>query len=138
LIASPKSRLRTVQSWISETVLAVRPPSRHATAFRPGASIVQNANAHLNAAIVVRLDIKDFFPSINFRRVRGYFEQMGFNPGVSTVLGLICTDAPKAKVTLDGRVHHVAIGERALPQGACTSPALANLIASPIPAGGMR
>ena len=132
LIASPKSRLRTAQSWISETVLAVRPPSRHATAFRLGASIVQNANAHLNAAIVVRLDIKDFFPSINFRRVRGYFEQMGFNPGVSTVLGLICTDAPRAKVTLDGRVHYVAIGERALPQGACTSPALANLIASPM------
>ena len=55
LIASPKSRLRTAQSWISETVLAVRPPSRHATAFRLGASIVHNADAHLNAAIAVRL-----------------------------------------------------------------------------------
>jgi retron-type reverse transcriptase len=130
LIASPKPKLRVAQSWISETVLAALAPSRHATAFRPGTSIVQNASAHLNAAIVIRLDIKDFFPSIHFRRVRGYFEQLGFNPGVSTVLGLLCTDAPRAKVTLDGCVQYVAIGERALPQGACTSPALANLIAS--------
>jgi retron-type reverse transcriptase len=130
LIASPKPKLRVAQSWISETVLAVLAPSRHATAFRPGTSIVQNASAHLNAAIVIRLDIKDFYPSIHFRRVRGYFEQLGFNPGVSTVLGLLCTDAPRAKVTLDGRVQYVALGERALPQGACTSPGLANLIAS--------
>jgi retron-type reverse transcriptase len=130
LVASPKRKLRVAQSWISETVLAALAPSRHATAFRPGTSIVQNAGIHLNAAIVVRLDIKDFFPSINFRRVRGYFEQLGYNPGVSTVFGLLCTDAPRVKVTLDDSIQYVAFGERALPQGACTSPALANLIAS--------
>jgi hypothetical protein len=36
----------------------------------------------------------------------------------------------RARVVLDGKVQHVSVGERALPQGACTSPALANLIAS--------
>ena len=103
-------------------------------AFRPGKSIVDNATPHLNAAIVVKLDLKDFFPSIGFARVRGYFEYLGFNPGIATILSLICTDAPRVKLTIDGQVKYVAMGERAFPQGACTSPALANLIASPLDA----
>jgi retron-type reverse transcriptase len=101
-------------------------------AFRPGVSIVDNASSHMNAAIVAKLDLKDFFPSIRFPRVRGYFEYLGYNPGIATILALICTDAPRVKLTLDGAVKYVAMGERGLPQGACTSPALANLIATPM------
>jgi hypothetical protein len=50
------------------------------------------------------------------------------------VLALICTDAPRVRLALDGAVKYVAMGERGLPQGACTSPALANLIATPLDA----
>ena len=78
----------------------------------------------------MKLDVKDFFPSITFNRIRGYFEFLGYNPGVATVLGLLCTDAPRVRITIKGRSQIVAIGARSLPQGACTSPALANLIAS--------
>jgi retron-type reverse transcriptase len=126
--------LRVAQSWISKNVLDLLSPSIHAMAFRPGTSIVDNATPHLNAPIVVKLDLKDFFPSISFPRVRGYFEYLGFNPGIATVLALICTDAPRARLALDGVVRYVAMGERGLPQGACTSPALANLIAIPLDA----
>lgn len=132
LISSPKPLMRTAQSWIASNILNVLSPSVHAKAFRPGTSIVDNALPHLNAPIVVKLDLKDFFPSISFPRVRGYFEHLGFNPGVATVLALICTDAPRVKLTMDGAVKFVAVGERGLPQGACTSPALANLIATPL------
>lgn len=132
LISSPKPKLRVAQSWIAKNILDLLAPSRYATAFRPGTSIVDNASTHLNAAIVVKLDLKDFFPSIGFTRVRGYFEYIGFNPGIATILALITTDAPRVKLTLDGATNYIAVGERGLPQGACTSPALANLIATPL------
>lgn len=132
LIAAPKPKLRAAQEWILTHLLDGLTPAAPAMAFRPGRSILDNARPHLQAAIVVRQDLKDFFPSITFPRVRGYFEHLGYNPGIATVLGLICTDAPRVKVSLDGTIQYVALGERALPQGACTSPALANLLASPL------
>lgn len=134
LISAPKSKLRAAQSWILTHILDRLSPSSNATAFRRGASILDNARAHMHAAVVVKLDLQDFFPSITFPRVRGYFEHLGFNPGIASVLGLICTDASRVKLTLDGTVRYVAMGGRSLPQGACTSPALANLIATPMDA----
>lgn len=128
LISSPKPKLRTAQRWIAENILDKLSPAAQATAFRSGASIIKNAEPHLNAAIVVRIDFRDFFPSITYPRVRGYFESLGFNPGVATLLALISTDAPRVKVSFDGKTQYVAMGGRSLPQGACTSPALANLI----------
>jgi RNA-directed DNA polymerase len=130
LISSPKPKMRKAQSWINDQLLSQLTPSTYCYAFRPELSIVDNATKHLNKKLIVKCDIKDFFPSITFPRVRGYFEYLGYNPGVATVLALLCTDAPRARVTIKGNSMIVALGDRALPQGACTSPALANLIAS--------
>jgi retron-type reverse transcriptase len=130
LISSPKPKMRKAQTWINENILSQLVPSKYCYAFRPGTSIVDNAKQHLNKSILVKFDLKDFFPSITFSRVRGYFQYLGYNPGISTVLALLCTDAPRARVTVKGISAIVALGERSLPQGACTSPALANLIAS--------
>lgn len=129
LISSPKTKMRTAQQWILENILAKLSPSNSATAFRPGSSIIKNAEPHVGSAILIRIDFKDFFPSITFPRIRGFYEALGYNPGVSTILSLLSTDAPRVKVTMDGKTQFVATGERSLPQGACTSPALANLIA---------
>jgi RNA-directed DNA polymerase len=130
LISSPKPKMRVAQTWINSNILNQLTPSKYSYAFRPKTSIVDNAKQHLQKKIIVKLVVKVFFPSITFKRVRGYFEFLGYNPGVSTVLALLCTDAPRVKVTLKGRSQIVAVGARSLPQGACTSPALANLIAS--------
>jgi RNA-directed DNA polymerase len=130
LIAAPKPKLRIAQAWIDRNILRLLAPSAYAMAFRPSVSILDNAKAHLNSAIVVRIDLKDFFPSIRYPRVRGFFEYLGYNPGMSSVFGLLCTDAQRVKLTLDDMTRYVAVGDRALPQGAITSPALANLIAS--------
>jgi len=97
-------------------------------AFRRGVSIVDNARLHVGARVVLRLDLKDFFPTITFARVRGLFESFGYNPGVATVLSLLCTDSPRVLLSLDDQSYVVPVGDRALPQGACTSPALANLV----------
>jgi retron-type reverse transcriptase len=122
--------MRLVQQWINDEILAQLSPSSYCYAFRPGLSIVDNATKHLNKKLIVKCDLKDFFPSITFPRVRGYFEYLGYNPGIATVLALLCTDAPRARVTIKEQSVIVALGQRGLPQGACTSPALANLIAS--------
>jgi hypothetical protein len=97
-------------------------------AFRRGVSIVTNARFHCGKAVVVRMDIQDFFPSITFPRVRGLFRACGYNEGVATLLALICTESPRAVVEFHGKTYFVATGPRALPQGACTSPGLANYL----------
>ena len=127
-VSSPKTRLRRAQRWVLETLLAPLPIHDAATAFAPGASVVENANRHAGKAVVVRVDLKDFFPSVGFKRVKRLFENFGYNEGISTIFALLCTEAPRVELSLDGQKHHVAIGERVLPQGACTSPALTNLL----------
>lgn len=128
LISTPKPAMRAAQQWVRLNVLNPLPVSPHAAAFRPGKSIVDNARQHSGKACVIRLDLSEFFATVSFVRIRGFFESLGYNPGVSTVLALICTDAPRSRVTLDGQTQMVIVGERSLPQGACTSPDLANLV----------
>jgi hypothetical protein len=94
LISSPKPKMRIAQSWINLNILNKLTPSQFCYAFRPKTSIVDNAKQHMNKRVIVKLDVKDFFPSITFSRIRGYFEFLGYNPGVATVLALLCTDAP--------------------------------------------
>ena len=127
-VSSPKTKLRRAQSWLLENVLAPLPIHDAATAFVAGANVVENANRHMGRAIVVRIDLKDFFPSIGFRRVKRQFENFGYNEGIATMLALISTESPRVELTLDETKRYVAVGERVLPQGACTSPALTNLL----------
>lgn len=127
-VSSPKTRLRVAQSWLHETVLKPLPVHAAATAFRPGASVVDNAARHAGKAVVVRIDLKDFFPSVGFARVKRLFQGLGYNQGVASIFALLATEAPRVELVLDGRKRHVAVGERVLPQGACTSPAITNLL----------
>ena len=128
VISSPKTRLRVAQRWVLHTILEPLPAHDAAMAFRPGRSVADNAARHTGRAVVVRIDLKDFFPSVTLPRVRRLFRSFGYNGGVATVLALLSTEAPRAAVTLDGSRRFVAVGERALPQGACTSPAITNLL----------
>lgn len=128
LISTPKPVMRAAQQWVRTNVLVPLPVSEYAAAFRPGKSIADNARLHSGKACVIRLDLRDFFGTVTFHRIRGFFESLGYNPGVASVLALICTDAPRSRVTLDGTTQMVIVGDRSLPQGACTSPDLANLI----------
>lgn len=134
LISSPKEQMRQAQLAIREEILKKITPSNQAMAFRPNTSIVDNARVHVGAKILVRVDLKDFFPSISFNRVRGFFKSCGYSPGVATVLALLTTDAQRVYVKTETGVKAVARGTRGLPQGACTSPDLANLIAKKLDA----
>jgi hypothetical protein len=128
VISSPKRRLRVAQRWLLEQVLAKIPVHHAATGFRPGVSVAQNAARHARQALVIRIDLEDFFPSIGFRRVKGLFESFGFNEGVASIMALLATEPPRVAATLDGERRFISVGARQLPQGACTSPALTNVL----------
>lgn len=128
IISAPKRRLRVAQQWVLGSVLTRLEVHPAARAFRPKTSILDNAASHAGQEVIVRIDLKDFFPSITFPRVKGLFQSFGYNEGVATLLALLCTEAPRVTVALDGQRRHVSLGERQLPQGACTSPALTNLL----------
>ncbi len=127
-LAAPHRMMSAAQYWILENILNKLPVHDAAHGFVIGRSTVTNAEPHVGADVVVNADLSDFFSSITFYRVQGVFRSMGYSPAVATVLGLLCTECPRQKVDYAGETYHAAIGPRSLPQGACTSPAISNLI----------
>ena len=73
------------------------------------------------------MDIKNFFPTFTFKRVKGIFRQIGYLDGIATLLTLLCTEAPREVVEYDGTKYFVAVGDRCLPQGSPASPGLTNI-----------
>lgn len=128
-LSAPHRDLAAAQQWILMHILEKIPAHDAAHGFVPGRGTMSNAVPHVGRAAVANLDLKDFFPSITFPRVKGIFQELGFSPAVATILGLLCTECSRREVEYNGRRLHVATGPRALPQGACTSPALSNLLA---------
>jgi len=129
LLSAPMAELARAQEWILVNVLEKVATHPAAHGFVKGRSTVSNAQPHVDRDIVVNTDLKDFFPSITFGRVAGMFRMLGYSPAVATVFALLCTDAPRRKVTYAFKPFFVAAGPRGLPQGACTSPAISNLVA---------
>ncbi|HWO20785.1 MAG TPA: reverse transcriptase domain-containing protein [Kofleriaceae bacterium] len=128
VISAPMRRLKRVQRWILDHLLEAVALAEPAHGFRTGRSIVSNAAPHAGSAIVVNVDLRDFFPTVTYRRVKGLFGKLGYSEEVATVLALLCTEPEIAETTLDGITYYVARGERRLPQGAPTSPAITNAL----------
>jgi retron-type reverse transcriptase len=128
-LSAPHRSLAIAQRWILANVLAKLSVHDSAHGFVPERSTVTNARPHASKGIVVNVDLEGFFPSIGFGRVRNLFCHLGYSGSVATLLALLCTECPRRKVIYDGRIYYVALGQRGLPQGACTSPAISNQIA---------
>ena len=128
-LAAPHQSLAAAQQWVLANVLSKVPAHDAAHGFVVGRSTVTNAGPHVGRAVVVNADLTDFFPTITFPRTLGLFRQLGYSPAVATVLALLCTEAPRRTVVYAGKPFHVAAGPRSLPQGACTSPSISNLVA---------
>jgi retron-type reverse transcriptase len=127
-ISAPKPTLAAAQRWVLGAILEkleTRPPAHGFVRHR---SIVTNASPHVGRKVVVNLDLESFFPTLGFRRVKGLFAKMGYAESVATVLALLCTEPPRLEARLDGKRLWIALGDRMLPQGACTSPAITNLV----------
>jgi len=128
LISAPMPRLKAAQAWVLETILSRVPVHDAAHGFRTARSIVTNAQPHVGAGLVVNMDLKDFFPTITHRRVLGVLRGLGYSHAIATILALLCTEPRITAVEMDGQRWFIARGERVLPQGAPTSPALTNIL----------
>lgn len=129
LLSSPHVKLAKAQRWILDNILSKLEVTAYAHGFVAERSTVTNARPHVGKDLVINLDLEAFFPTITFPRVRGLFESLGYSPAAATLLALLVTEAPRVKVTLDGHTYWAATGDRGLPQGACTSPVISNLVA---------
>lgn len=128
LISTPMPRLKTAQYWVLENILSKVAVKDVAHGFVKSKSIVTNATPHLKAEVVINIDMKDFFPSITYPRVKGVFQSLGYSEQVATIVALMCTEPECDEIELDGITYYAAGTERRLPQGAPTSPAITNII----------
>jgi hypothetical protein len=127
-IWAPLPKLKAAQHWVLHNVAEKLPVHGAVHGFLPGRSTLTNAVAHTNARAVVKMDVKDFFPTVTLARVKGIFRKAGYREQVATLLALLCTESPREVVPLEGQTYYVALGPRCLPQGAPTSPALTNTL----------
>ncbi|HEX4226585.1 MAG TPA: reverse transcriptase family protein [Pseudonocardiaceae bacterium] len=134
LIEAPKPRLAEIQRRLSRGVLAKLPLHDAAHGFRPGHSVATFAAPHAGQDLVVRLDLEGFFATVSLPRVHGLLREVGYPPAVARLLaGLLTTSTPvdvvsAAPGSTDWPLRRkLAIAH--LPQGAPSSPAVANLVA---------
>jgi len=128
LIMAPKRRLKAVQRKLLELLVEKLPVSEQAHAFRRGRSIRTGAEPHVGKKFILKLDLKDFFPSVTAARVRGLLIAYGYSFPVATTLAVLMTEAERQPVEVDGEVFHVPVGQRHCVQGAPTSPGICNAL----------
>jgi hypothetical protein len=140
LIEAPKSRLKLMQRKILDEILGKIPPHQSVHGFVPGRSIKTFVAPHVAKRVILRMDVQDSFPSFPAARIQALFRTMGYPEPVADRLGGICTSATPRDVWSRAafgedefhlwEARHEAewlYSRRHLPQGAPTSPALANL-----------
>ncbi|WP_165026920.1 retron St85 family RNA-directed DNA polymerase [Dysgonomonas sp. ZJ279] len=110
-ISAPYPALMEMQYWIYQNILKSIRIHSSAHGFINSKSIITNAKIHTGQTELLKLDLKDFFPSISLNRIISVFKNVGYPNQIAFYLAKICTY------------------EECLPQGAPTSPCLSNIIA---------
>jgi len=131
LIEAPKPKLKRVQWRILDGILGHVPPHPAAHGFVVGRSICTNAQPHVGQRVVLKLDLENFYPSVSLNRVVAIFRSLGYCREAAIWLGRLTTTSLPAMTLGKGRSDpsFKPYLRRHLPQGAPTSPALANLSA---------
>jgi RNA-directed DNA polymerase len=130
LLEAPKPRLRQLQRYVLDGIVAAIPPHEAAHGFVAGRSVKTFVAPHVGRDVVIRVDLEAFFTSISAARVAAIFWTAGYPEGVARTLARLCTHTTPSEVYRDRAPTSLArLRGRHLPQGAPTSGALANLAA---------
>lgn len=132
MISVPPRKVAALQKWIVDNILSYTPAHEASFAFHPGSSPVHAAEQHPNTKWLLKVDIEDFFHSVAEGTVCRIFSDIGFPRLLSFELARICTVAvdrgDKNPVPRWPMIQsYESRYEGFLPQGAPTSPMLANL-----------
>lgn len=138
LIESPKQRLKEIQQTLLRDVFEQISVHKAAHGFRKGRSVATHAAPHVGKAVVLRMDLLDFFPSIAPARLSRILMLTGYAEEVANVIAALCTNTTPAFVwksfphpddRQQRRSTEQLFRRPHFPQGAPTSPAIANLCA---------
>jgi hypothetical protein len=141
VIERPKLRLKEIQRRILHDILDWIPAHEASHGFTRGRSVRSHASEHTRQFVVIRLDLEDFFASIAAGRIYGIFRTAGYPESVAHSLTALTTNVMPSELwgslprpgEHDQIAAHHRLGRRLatphLPQGAPSSPALANLAA---------
>ena len=136
LIEIPKPRLKAIQRRILREILDKVAPHERAHGFVTGRSCLSSAQHHAGEAVVVTVDLQNFFANTRLSRVHALFRSLGYPWAVARLLTGLCSSAAPMSVFMalpPSRRHDWSTRKACqtphLPQGAPTSPALANLAA---------
>jgi RNA-directed DNA polymerase len=139
-ISIPQPPLMAVQRWIHRRITSRISAHPDSCAYERGSSIRACAARHVGARWLVKLDVENFFETIDERRVFRVFSEAGYVPLVAFELARVCTRSARrtehvdtSRFTVDMRDRVIKSYNRSvlgfLPQGAPTSGTLANLVA---------
>jgi hypothetical protein len=142
LLEIPKAQLGAIQRRVLHGLLEFIPPHQAAHGFRQRHSCITNARPHVAQPVVLRMDLEAFFGSIGGGKVYECFAALGYPAAAARTFTRLTTTATSPQVwssqhlggmddtprTLDWLTRK-RLASPHLPQGAPTSPALANLCA---------
>lgn len=136
LFEVPRWALKTVQRRVNEGLLSRVPPHEAACGFTRGRGVLDHARLHAGQAVLLHFDLQDFFGSVRASRIHAMFATLGYSPELCRTLTALTTSRvpePVLQRLRDDRLidfqHAQRLRDPHLPQGAPTSPALANLCA---------
>lgn len=144
VITVPQPHLLRVQRWITQAILAKALPHQASVAFSKGNRLRDAAAVHCESSWLIKLDVTNFFESISEIAVYRVFRSLGYQPLISFEMTRLCTRLGGASLRKRGERWRVHLKSREiesydvyrsfsgprvghLPQGAPTSPMLANL-----------
>lgn len=111
-ISAPKKILKRIQGVLKIKLESVYIPKNCVNGFVTNKSIYTNAYRHEASEYLLNIDLSDFFPSINFNRIKSLLQNPPFNANSNTSIMLA----------------NLLTNSNGLPQGASTSPILSNMI----------
>lgn len=113
-VAQPAREVKAIQRWLMARFEPHLPLHEAATAYRPGASIKNNAQRHVHSNFLLKMDFKDFFPSILMTDIIRHFEihcGQHYDSSAIKLIGYVCSWAPKRQGPL-----RLCIGAPSSPQ----------------------